>query len=220
MVVVVACTPPVVEVVEDADGDVVVVVTLDAGGVVLVVLLLVVVLLVDVDEVGDEVVVVGDAGGAGEGVKTPLSVVPLPALPKMSASGFPEISSMAVMKSKARAKTMPTVAAMAPQENPSGAPDRRGPGRPGGSVVARRCSVAGASAAAEISRRAVSLAGADAISTVSAAPTPSGAGRPTTSVGADASCDDDVAPLAPVPPSLRSNVAVSGARTTTCLTAS
>ena len=99
------------------------------------------------------VVVVVDAGGAGEGVKTPLSVVPLPALPKMSASGFPEISSMAVMKSRARAKTMPTVAAMAPHENPSGAPDRRGPGRPGGSVVARRCSVAGASATAEISRR-------------------------------------------------------------------
>ena len=156
--VVVDCTPPEVEVevVVDADGDVVVVVPLAAGRVVLVVLVLVD---VDDDEVVDvDVVVVGDAGGAGEGVKTPLSVVPLPALPKMSASGFPEINSMAVMKSRARTKTMPMVPAMAPQENRSGAPGCRGRGRAGGSVVARRRSVAGASATAEISRCSVSAA--------------------------------------------------------------
>ena len=45
--------------------------------------------------------------------------------------------------------------------------------------------MAGASATAEISRRSVSPAVPRAISTVSAAPPPAGAGRPTTSVGAD-----------------------------------
>ncbi len=125
--VVVACTPPVVDVVVEAEGDVVVVVSLDAGRVDVVV----VVLVVDVDDdvVTEVDVVVVDAGGAGAGVKIPLSVVPLPALPKMSASGFPEISSMAVMNRRARTKTMPTVAAMAPQANRGGPPGRRVPGQ-------------------------------------------------------------------------------------------
>ena len=88
-----------------------------------------------------------------------------------------------------------------------------------GVVVASRRSVAGASAAAEISRRSVSPTGAaaDSISTVSA---PAPAVGPA-SVGTDeASTDDAASPLAPVAPSLRRSVDDSGARTTTCLTAS
>ena len=92
-----------------------------------------------------------------------------------------------------------------------------------GLVEATRRSVAGADAPAEISRRPVSSTGAavDAISVVSAA-SPWPDGWCTTSVGADdESTDDDTdGPLTPVPPSLRSNVDVSGTRTATCLTAS
>ena len=79
--------------------------------------------------------------------------------------------------------------------------------------------MAGASATAEISRRSVSPteAAVDAILTVSV-PSPSGIRDRTTSVGADDACDC-VSPLTPVPPSLRNNVAVSGAFTATCLTA-
>ncbi len=114
---------------------------------------------------------------------------------------------------------MAAVAAMVLQEN------RRMPGRPVvdriGAVVARRRSVAGASATAEISSRSVSPTGAatDSIWTVSALPPSSGAGRPTTFIGA-VEADASVPPLARVPPSLRNNVEDSGARTTTCLTAS
>ena len=88
-----------------------------------------------------------------------------------------------------------------------------------GVVVASRCSVRGASAVAEISRRSVAPTGAavDSISTVSA---PAPAVGPA-SVGADeASTDDAASPPVPVAPSLRRSVDDSGARTTTCLTAS
>ena len=92
-----------------------------------------------------------------------------------------------------------------------------------GLVEATRRSVAGADAPAEISRRPVSSTGAavDAISVVSASSSWPDGWR-TTSVGADDESTDDVTdgPLTPVPPSLRSNVDVSGTRTATCLTAS
>ena len=115
--------------------------------------------------------------GAGGGVL--FSVVPLPALPKIDANGLPEMSSMAVMNMSASTNTMAAVPAMVGQEN-----RRAGPRAGGiGVVVASRRSVAGASAAAEISRRCVSPTGApvDCISTVSA-PAPAvglGVGRTT-----------------------------------------
>ena len=84
-----------------------------------------------------------------------------------------------------------------------------------GLVEARKRSVAGASVAALISRASVSANGA-----ISSPPN-CGCGAPTTSVRAeDASTDDVDGPLVAVPPSLRSNIEVSGARTATCLTAS
>ncbi len=211
-------------VVDDA-GEVVVVVELPVGAVVFVVLVADVVVVVDVDEVEVEVVDVVPGVDVGVVVGAPdvpprlLSVVPVSDPPKIADNGLPEINSMAVMNTRASTKTMATVAAMVRQEN------RRTPGRvPAGRigvVVARRRSVAGASAVAEISRRSVSPTGAatDSIWTVSALPPSSGADRPTTCVGA-VSADVAVPPLAPVPPSLRSNVEASGARTTTCFTAS
>ena len=168
-----------------------------------------------------EVVDVGVVVGAGDGLTMFFNVVPVSAPPKIADRGLPEISSTAVMNSSARTNTMATVPAMARQENPCGVV-RRAMCVGVGVVVARRRWVAGVSAVAEISRRSVSPAGAavDAISTVSGALPPCGSDRPTTSVGAeDASTEDVDGPLAPVPPSLRNKVEVSGARTATCLTA-
>jgi len=210
---VVAPAPVVVVVAGDVDvvvepdvGAVLLVVVLAGGDVVVVVDLVVVVVVVVVVEV----VLVGAGGGVL------FSVVPVPALPKIDANGLPEMSSMAVMNMSASTNTMAAVPAMAPQEN-------RGACRAGGIgvVVATRRSVAGASAAALISRRSVSPAGAadDAISRVSS---PGPAVAPP-AVGADADGDDSTAaasPLAPVAPSLRRRVDESGARTTTCRTAS
>ena len=205
----------------------VVVVTLPLGAVVLVVVVapaVVVVVLLDAPVV--EVVEVVDVGvvvGAGDGLTRFFNVVPVSAPPKIADRGLPEISSTAVMNSRARTNTTATLPAMARQENPCGVVRRAtcvGVGV--GVVVARRRWVAGVSAVAEISRRSVSPAGAgvDAISTVSGALPPSGSDRPTTSVGAeDASTEDADGPLARVPPSLRNKVEVSGARTATCLTA-
>ena len=176
---------------------------------------LVVVLVGDVVDVveGIEVVVVGAGAGAGAGVKTFLTVVPPPVFPKIAASGFPEISSIAVMNSSAITNTMAAVPAMVVHRNPGGPPGRRGC-RGGGRVVASMRCVAGASATAEISSRSVPSAAADdAISIVSA---------PAPGVAVDslaASPDEPSALPVPVPPSLRSNGDDSGARTTTCLTA-
>ena len=137
--------------------------------------------MVEVVEVEVEVVV--DVAG---GFTRLCSVVPVSAPPKIADKGWPEISSTAVINSSARTNTTAAVPAMAPQENRCGARGRPGPGCIG-RVVARRRSVAGAPAAAEISRRSVSPAdgAGDVILTVSAAPLPSGSGRPTTSVGAE-----------------------------------
>ena len=74
--------------------------------------------------VDDDVVVDGDVVdvgvvdvvvevGAGPGLMMLPNVVPEPAPPKMSDSGLPEISSTAVMKSKASTNTMPAAAAIA-----------------------------------------------------------------------------------------------------------
>ena len=115
-----------------------------------------------------DVVVVGVAGGAGDWLTRLPSVVPVSAPPKIVDSGLPEISSIAVMNSSARTKTMATVPAMARQEKPGGVR--------AGRALSRRCrrglqALRGRSRrVAEISRRSVSAdeAADDAISTVSA----------------------------------------------------
>ncbi len=200
-------------VVDEAPGEVVVV-ELPAGAVVLVVVLVEALVVVVFGGAVDVVVVVlADVVVVCDGVK----MFPLPELPKIDPNGLPEISSMAMMSRRASTNTTAAVPAMTGQEN-----DRRAPVRVLGTagnarvVVARRCSVAGASASAEISSRPVCSRGAaaDCISTVSS-PAPRVA---TTSVGA--STDDAAPPLASVPPSLRRREDDSGARTTTCLTAS
>ncbi len=203
-------------VVVDAAGDVVVVALL-LGAVVLVVVVadVVVVVVDEVDVVVDEV---GAVVGAGGELTRFCSVVPLSEPPKIAVNGLPEISSTAVMNMSASTNTMAAVPAMAPQEN------RRTRGRLAagriGAVLARKSSVAGASASAEISRRSVSPAGAaaDSIWTVSATSPSSGADLPMACVGAD-EADEAVSRLTPVPPSLRNNVELSGARTATCFTA-
>jgi hypothetical protein len=205
---------PEVVVVVAAPGDVVVV------EVPVVAVVLVVVVLVDVVE-GDvvegvivvdvvEVVEVGD----GVGVKKSLTLVPLPAFPKIAASGLPEISSTAVTNISASTNTMAAVPAMAVQVNRRGPRDR--PAGCIGRVRARIRSESGASAAAEISRRSVWPVGVavGSMATVSASAPDVGIA----SVGA-ASPDATASVLAPVAPSLRSSVDDSGARTT-CLTAS
>lgn len=193
--------------------------------------LVVVVVVVELGVVVVDVVGVGVVTGAGDGLTRFFNVVPVSAPPKMADNGLPEISSTAVMNSSASTNTVTALTAMARQENPRRTAGRATAARVG-LVEATRRSVAGASAAAEISRRWVSATGAavDAISTVSASlscPNPDGPGcaagcaRPTTSVGADdASTDDAEGPLTPVPPSLRNNVDDSGTRTAACLTAS
>ena len=215
----VVVTPPVGAVVLVVPPTFVVVVV----GAVVVGVVVVGVVVVGVVVVGVDVEVVA---GARDGLTRFFSVVPVSAPPKMLESGLPEISSTAVMNSNASTNTVTALTAMARQENPRSAAGRTTAARVG-LVEADRRSVDGASAAAEISKRRVSATGAavDAISTVPVSPSGPGCavgcGCPTTSVGAEeASTDDASGPLTPVPPSLRSNVDASGARTATCLTAS
>jgi hypothetical protein len=209
----------------------VVVVALAFGAVVLVVAVAAVVVVVEIDapvvEVVDVVVgvVVGVAGGAGDWLPRLPSVVPVSAPPNIVDRGLPEISSIAVMNNSARTKTIATVPAMARQEKPCGVARRAGACRTAAVAASTRC-VAGPAASAEISRRFVSAdeAADDAISTVSAPPSPPfGNDCPTTSVGAEdasASTEDSDGPLVPVPPSRRSKLELSGARIATCLTTS
>jgi hypothetical protein len=176
------------------------------------------VVVVDVVEdvvVIEDVVVVGagTGDGDGDGVKMCCTLVPLPPLPKTAESGWPEISSMAVTNMSAITKTMAAVPAIVFQLNVGGV--GRAPGQPGlgggagcvGTVaasirsVAGAADVAGAEVAAEVSRRSVSPNG--------------GAGA-----GGETSSDESTSPLTTVEPNLRNRVDVSGARTTTCLTAS
>ncbi len=203
----------------------VVVVMSPVGAVELVDVTPVVVVVDDVDVVEDAldavvvdvVVLVGVVAGAGPGEKRFFTEVPTSEPPKMVDSGLPEISSMAVTNSSASTNTMAAVEAMARHVMTG---RRTGPARRAGLVEACRRSVAGASTSAEISTVSPRGAAVDAISAVRS----SGEPARTTSVGAvDAAGDADdvvVPPLAPVPPSLRNNVAVSGAFTTTCFTAS
>jgi hypothetical protein len=75
---------------------------------------LVVVVLVVVDVVVVVVVVVDvDGDGGGVGTKRFFTVVPEPASPKIDESGFPAISSTAVMNNRATKKTTPAVPASA-----------------------------------------------------------------------------------------------------------
>ena len=163
VVVVVDDTPGAVEVVELPFGFVVLVEVLEDAEVVLVVVVL---------EVGDvvvvvEVVVVFEVGVVVVVCEGGVKMFPFPALPKIDPSGLPEISSMATMSKRASTKTMAVVPTMTGHENrwaPLPPPRTAGAA---GAVVARRRSVAGASATAEISRRPVSSDGvADCISTV------------------------------------------------------
>ena len=200
--VVVVVTPTPVVVVVEAPGDVVVV-ELPGGAVVLVVVLVGVDVVVVEDvvvvvDVVEDVVVVGAGGGVL------FSEVPVPALPKIDANGLPEMSSMAVMNISASTNTMAAVPAMAGQENRRAGP----PAGCIGKVVACRRSVAGAVGRrrdlqtlrlAQWCRAAADLHLAHRL-----------VGRR----------PDDASPLAPVAPSLRRSVDDSGARTTTCLTAS
>jgi len=217
VVVVVACAPAVVVV--DTLGDVVVV-TPPVGAVVLVVVVVpaVVVVVVVAPAVVDVVeavdVDVGVVLGVGDGLTRFFRVVPESAPPKMAANGLPEISSMAVINKSASTNTTTALAATACHENRRAVAGRATAGGTG-LVEARKRSVAGASVAALISRASVSANGAIS------SPPDCGCGAPTTSVRAeDASTDDVDGPLVAVPPSLRSNIEVSGARTATCLTAS
>ena len=196
---------PVVVVDDDAVVDVVVL-ALAFGAVVLVVVVAAVVVVVEVDAPVVEVVEVGVVvGGAGDWLTTFPSEVPVSAPPKIVDRGLPEISSIAVTSSSARTNTMATVPAMARQEKPGGVL-LAAVGRVVDDVVACTRWVAGVPVA---------------ISIVSGAAAPFGPDCPTTSVGADdasASTDDAAGPLVPVPPSRRSKVELSGARTATCLT--
>ncbi len=186
----------------------------------------VVVVEVPVVEVVDEVevdvdvveVVVGEAGG---GLMRLFTDVPVSDPPKMADNGLPDISSIAVISSSASTKTITAATAIVCHENRRPAAAERGPAGGSGRVEACRRSVAGASVTAEISRRSVCPTGAavDAISTVSAPASSVGDVWPISRVGAD-DVEPRVSPDAPVPPSRRSSNAVSGALTTTCLTAS
>jgi hypothetical protein len=198
--VVVVAPPLVLVVVVDDDGWVVLVVVLE---------------LVDVVVLLDELVevVVVDAGG-GALLKTPPSEVPVPACPKMDESGLPAISSTPVTTRSATRKTTPAVPAMAFQvkrREATGATEdddeiRWVAGVPA-TAVASSCSVRSAGEA-DPSICVVSSAAADPVA------------DDTTSVGVDDSCTSaSVSPPTAVAPSLRRTES-SGARTTTCLTAS
>jgi hypothetical protein len=167
--VVVACAPAVVVVV-DALG-VVVVVAPPVGAVVLVVVVVPAVVVVVVGPAVVDVVEAVDVGvvlGAGGGLTRFFKVVPESAPPKMAANGLPEMSSMAVMNKSASTNTTAALAAMARHENRRTTAGRATAGSTG-RVEAHKRSVAGASAAALISRPSVSADGAivDAISPAS-----------------------------------------------------
>ena len=185
-----------------------VVVDVDLGGVV-------------VDVVEDDVVVDAGAGGGdgeGDGVKMSCTLVPVPPLPKTAESGCPEISSMAVTNRRAITKTMAAVPANVFQLNVGstpGRPARDGPPGCIGTVVASIRSVAGAAEPADPGDRAEAEAAAEVSTRSPVSPSgPAGAGAEETS------SDDSTSPLTTVEPNLRNRVDESGARTTTCLTAS
>ncbi len=175
------------------------------GAVVVVVVLVEALVVVDVVVLvaGTVDVVVVEAGGGG-GDTMLWRVVPLSGPPKMAASGFPEISSTAVMNKSAITNTIAAVPAIMRHVNrldpPAVAGERPGDGWAGAALAARR-SVAGAAA--------------DVISAVGSC------ADATASVGAEAaSASASLAPAIPVDPRRRSSGDDSGVRTTTCRTAS
>ena len=127
---------------------------------------------------------------------------------------------MAVTKRRAITKTMAAVAAIVFQLNVGSTPGRPARGGPTDCIAAVVASIrpvagaadpgapadpggpAGAEVAAEVSTRSVSPSG------------PAGAG------GGETSSAESTSPLTTVEPNLRNRVDESGARTTTCLTAS
>jgi hypothetical protein len=160
---------------------------------------------VDVEVVVEVVVVVGGGSVVGGFSKILSTVVPPPPFPKRSASGRPAMSSTTVTKRSDTTKTPNTARATTGQRRP---PDRDsagsgGSGGSGGSEGDAICWVTAGSAG-------------------TTCPGPSGAAAAlvaVSSVGAeDAPGVDAVTPAASVPPRRRSNE-LSGALTTTCLTA-
>ncbi len=207
---VVVVEPPGVEVVLVVAPPLVVLVVVEDDGCVV----LVTPVLLDVVVVGVLVVVVVVGGGVDVPLTTPPRDVPVPALPKMEDSGLPTISSTTVTKSRAARKTTPAVLAMAFQ-------------------VKRRVTTGAAEAEASIrwvpAVPAVALTSSGSVRpaaelcaciwAVSSA-ADGAAAEATASVGAaDWSTLVAVVPPAAVDPSLRRTES-SGARTTTCLTAS
>jgi hypothetical protein len=165
---------------------------------------------VEVDVVVVEVVVVVVGGGSVVGVFSKIlsTVVPPPPLPNRSARGRPAMSSTTVTKRSDTTKTPNTARATTGHRRP---PDRDAPGSVGSGG-------SGGSGGSE--GDAICWVTADSADTVG--PGPSGAAAAlvaASSAGAEDSPGvDSVTPAASVPPRRRSNE-VSGALTTTCLTA-
>ena len=124
---------------------------------------------------------------------------------------------MAVTKRRAITKTIAAVPAIVFQLNVGSTPGRPARGGPPdciGTVVASIRSVAGAAGPADPADPGKGEVAA-AVSTRSVSPSgPAGAG------GEETSSDESTSPLTTVEPSLRNRVDESGARTTTCFTAS
>ena len=145
-----------------------------------------------------------------------------PRLPKMADSGLPEISSMAVMNSEGQheddgdRRRRWLSRRIGARRRPAGPAGRIGSG--GGSHALR----GGGVGRGRDLQALVSATGAadDSICDRLGAPPSPRADRPTTCGRAPLAPTRPTSPLAPVPPSLRSSVDVSGARTTTCFTAS
>jgi hypothetical protein len=172
-----------------------------------------VVVAVDVDVVVVEVVVVVVGGGSVVGVFSKIlsTVVPPPPLPKRSARGRPAMSSTTVTKRSDTTKTPNTARATTGQLM---APDRDAPG----SVGSVGSGGSGGSGGSE--GDAICWVTAGSADTVGAGPWGTAAALVAAcSVGAEDSPGlDSVTPAASVPPKRRSNE-LSGALTTTCLTA-
>jgi hypothetical protein len=190
--VVVVVLPATVVVVDD--GVVVVVVVVDAGLVVVVV-----------------VVVVGGTVVGGLSKIRSTVVPPLWCAPKRSARGRPAISSTAVMRSREKTKTAAATPATLGQRWP-GALDRAG----GSAAIT---AVAGSVRVVSCVSAVLTVCAVSCVFAVSSASSCPAALVAVASATGDGVVDSDaVTPAAPVPPKRRSKL-VSGARTTTCLTA-
>jgi hypothetical protein len=215
-----AVVPETLVVLVEVEGDVVLVdptpvvdVVLPPTDVVVLELGFVVDVVVDVDvvvEVVVEVVVVVGAGSVVVGLFSKIlsTVVPPPPWPKRSASGRPAMSSTTVTKRSEKTNTPNAARAttgqrMPPERATAGSMESGSPGGTGGGAVEGSCWV---TASPEALASPVASGLAAALVAVSSA-------------GTEDSPDvDSVTPAVVVPPNRRSNE-VSGALTTTCLTA-